>query len=187
MAGKTLFVAGGAGAVGNFTIQIAKAKGAIVITTVSSDQKATHAHQAGADYILNYRTESVVERVKEITNGKGVDMVIDVDIAANAPIVPDIIAPHGTIVVYGTSALDVNLPILRFIVDSVSIRFFVVYELQSTVRQAAISGLNDLLKVGAVAAAIGKHFPLTAIVDAHHAVESGNVIGNVVVDISSNG
>ena len=166
VAGKTLFVAGGAGAVGHFAIQIAKAKGSTVITTVSSDEKAAHAHQAGADYILNYRTQSVVERVKEITNGKGVDLVIDVDIAANGPILPDIIAQHGTIMVYGTSALDVNLPILRFIVDSVSIRFFVVYELQSAVRQAAISDLTDLLQAGAVTAAIGKHFPLTAIVDA---------------------
>jgi len=60
-------------------------------STVSSDEKAAHAHQAGADYILNHRTESVVERVKEITNGKGVDLSIDVD-AANASILPDIIA-----------------------------------------------------------------------------------------------
>lgn len=183
VAGKILFIAGGAGAVGHFAIQVAKAKGATVITTVSSDEKAAHAHQAGADYILNYRTESVVERVKEITNGKGVDLVVDVDIAANAPILPDIIAPHGTIVVYGTSASDVPLSILRFIVDSVSIRFFIVYELQSIVRQAAISDLTNLLQTGVVTAAIGKHFPLTEIVDAHHAVETGKVIGNVVVDI----
>jgi len=61
------------------------------------------------DYILNHRTESVVERVKEITNGKGVDLSID-DIAANASILPDIIAPHGTVAVYGTSASDVTYP-----------------------------------------------------------------------------
>ena len=181
--GKTLFIAGGAGAVGHFAIQVAKAKGATVITTVSSDEKAAHAGQAGADYILNYRTESVVERVKDITNGKGVDLVIDVDIAANASILPDIIAPHGAVAVYGTSALDVTLPILQFIVDSVSIQFFIVYEFQPIVRQAAISDLTHLLQTGVVTAAIGKHFPLAAIVDAHHTVENGKVIGNVVVDV----
>lgn len=178
-----MFVAGGAGAVGHFAIQVAKAKGATIITTVSSDKKAVHAYQAGADYVLNYRTESVVERVKEITNGKGVDLVIDVDIAANASILSNIIAPHGAVAVYGTSASDVSLPILRFIVDSVSIWFFIVYEFQSNVRQVAISDLSHLLQTGVVTAAIGKHFSLTAIVEAHHAVETGKIIGNVVIDI----
>jgi len=99
-----------------------------------SGEKAAHAHQAGADYILNHRTESVVERVKEITNGKGVDLEHDIAIA-NASILPDIIAPHGTVAVCN-KRIRRDLPILRFIVDSVSIRFFIVYEFQSIVRQA---------------------------------------------------
>lgn len=85
IAGKTLLITGGAGSVGNLTIQIAKAQGATVITTISSDEKAEHAHAAGADYIINYRTEVVPERVAAITNDRGVDQVIELDIAVNAP------------------------------------------------------------------------------------------------------
>lgn len=183
VAGKTLFISGGAGAVGNLAIQIAKAQGATVITTVSSEEKAKYSRVAGADYIINYRTEVVPERVAAITNDRGVDQVIELDIATNADLISEIIAPHGTIVVYGTKKVNTTFPAIDFIVNSISVRFFIVYELQSTIRALAVQEINNLLEQGQLKPIIGTRFPLTQIAQAHEAVEQGKVIGNVVVEI----
>ena len=67
---QTILVTGGAGAVGNYAIQWGKYGGATVITTVSTPEKAKIAEAAGADYIINYKTEDVVKRIQEITGKK---------------------------------------------------------------------------------------------------------------------
>ena len=82
--GSTVLVAGGAGAVGDYAIQFANKRGATVIATVSSAAKAELARQAGAAHVIDYRRESVGERVMAITGKRGVDAVIEVDLAANA-------------------------------------------------------------------------------------------------------
>jgi NADPH2:quinone reductase len=78
IAGKTVLVTGGAGAVGNNAIQLAKWAGADVITTVSSPEKEEHARLAGADHVINYKTDDFVTRVKAFTNGQGVDVILDI-------------------------------------------------------------------------------------------------------------
>ena len=75
--GETLLVLGAAGGVGIATIQIAKAMGVTVIAAASSEEKLDFACEAGADMRINYATENLKERVKELTNGKGVDVVYD--------------------------------------------------------------------------------------------------------------
>jgi NADPH2:quinone reductase len=100
--GKTVLVAGGAGAVGNYAIQLAKWGGATVIATVSSAEKAEIAKTAGADYIVNYKAEDVVARIKEFTGGKGVDRVIEVDFAGNLEINLKAIKRNGTIATYAS-------------------------------------------------------------------------------------
>src|SRR5882757_2288822 len=72
--GTTLLIAGGAGAVAHYAIQFAKARGATVITTVSSLEKAKVARDAGADHTIDYKKENVGERVAALTKG-GVDAV----------------------------------------------------------------------------------------------------------------
>ncbi|MDP3938083.1 MAG: NADPH:quinone reductase, partial [Deltaproteobacteria bacterium] len=91
VAGKTVLVQGGAGAVGFYAIQFAKFKGASVIATVSSDGKAQIARSAGADHVINYRTEDLGTRVSEITSGRGVARVLEVNFAANAAKWPQIL------------------------------------------------------------------------------------------------
>jgi len=80
----TVLIAGGAGSVAHYAIQLAKLREARVITTVSNDVKATHARAAGVDETINYRTEDVGERVKALTDGRGVDALIEMDLSANA-------------------------------------------------------------------------------------------------------
>jgi len=99
--GTTLMIAGGAGAVAHYAIQFAKARGAFVLTTVSSPEKAKIALEAGADVAIDYKTENVGERVMALTKG-GADAVIELDLTANASLLPGVLHPRGTLVVYGT-------------------------------------------------------------------------------------
>jgi NADPH2:quinone reductase len=180
--GQTLLIAGGAGAVGHYAIQIAKAKGALVITTVSSSEKANHVKAAGADYVIDYRTEDVGKRVKEIAGG-GVDRIIEVNLSANAPLIPAVLRPFGTVVVYGSDQPVAPVPAGFGIVNSISFRFFIIYEAPLPVRQAAIADLTAMLVAGRLIHTVAARFPLDQIAAAHEAVESGKVMGNVVVDV----
>src|SRR6202163_5096710 len=93
--GVTLLIAGGAGAVGHYAVQFAKAAGAAVIATISSPEKAHMARAAGADHTIDHKRENVGERVMAITGKKGVDAIIELDIAANAKLIPQVLRPHG--------------------------------------------------------------------------------------------
>jgi NADPH2:quinone reductase len=179
--GKTLLVQGGAGAVGAYAIQFAKLDGATVITTVSSDEKAERARAVGADHVINYRTEEVKARVAEITGGKKVDRVIEVDLKANAMTYPDVLAEHGKAVIYGSGAPPIPIP--SFIPWSTTLQFILVYTLSDYQRESHVGALDRLLTAGKLQHALGEHFPLDRIVEAHERVEAGS-LGNVIVDVS---
>jgi NADPH2:quinone reductase len=179
--GKTLLVQGGAGAVGFYAIQFAKLDGATVITTVSSDEKAQRARSAGADHVINYRTEDLKARIAEITAGKGVERIIEVELKANAMTYPGLIAQHGKVVVYGSGNGPITIP--SFIPLSTTLEFILVYTLTDAQRATYTLALNGLLSAGKIKHAIGAHFPLDRIADAHEAVEAGS-LGNVIVDIA---
>ena len=100
----TLLVSGGAGSVGQYAIQFAKARGATVITTISSAEKAAAARDVGADHCIDYKHEDVGKRVAEITGERGVDAIIEMDLSANAKLIPTVLRPKGSVVVYGTGA-----------------------------------------------------------------------------------
>jgi NADPH2:quinone reductase len=179
--GKTLLVQGGTGAVGFYAIQFAKLDGAAVITTVSSDAKAQRARSVGADHVINYRTEDRKARVAEITGGKGVDRIIEVDLKANAMTYPDLLVEHGKAVIYGSGAPPIAIP--SFVPFATTLEFILVYTLSDAQRANHIAALDRLLIDGKLQHAIGEHFPLDRIAEAHEAVEAGS-FGNVIVDIS---
>lgn len=178
----TVLVHGGAGAVGHYAIQFAKARGARVLTTVSTDAKAAHARTAGADDLINYRTDPVAERVRAATHGRGVDAVIDVDLSANADLLPGVLRPHGTVVVYGTGSAKATLPAIWLMQNSVTMRYFLIYDIDENERAADLAELNTMLR-GHVIHTIARRFPLAEIAEAHEAVERGDLIGNVILDI----
>lgn len=183
VAGQTILVAGGAGAVSHYAIQFAKAAGATVLTTVSGPEKAAHALLAGADHAINYRAEDVGERVKDLTDGRGVDRVIELDITANAALLPGVLAPRGTVVVYGIGGAEAPLPAPFCLFSSATVKFFLVYELTAAERAAAVAGVNAMLAAGRLHHAIGLTLPLEQIAEAHEAVEQGRVMGNVVLTL----
>lgn len=184
VAGQSVLVAGGAGAVGHYAVQLARLLGARqVIATVSSPAKAELARAAGADVVINYKTDNVVERVREATAGAGVDRVVEVDIAANAAIDMAVVRPDGMWVVYGSGAREFSLPFFPMISRNVLVRFFIVYNLSDGDRQRASKVLDGFLRQGLLQHNIAARLPLESVAEAHERVEAGSVIGNVVLSI----
>jgi NADPH2:quinone reductase len=182
--GQRVLVAGGGGAVGHYAIQFSRLLGARqVIATVSSAAKAALALAAGAEVAINYRTESVVDRVLHETQGEGVDRVIEMDIAANAAIDMEVVRPNGQWVVYGSGDRQFTLPFFSMISRNFGVRFFIVYHLSDLDRRRAVEVLTDFLRRDVLQHNIGMKLPLTSIAEAHDAVESGTVTGNVVLSI----
>jgi NADPH2:quinone reductase len=181
--GKTVFVTGGAGAVGHYAIQIAKAKGAMVIASVSSDAKAKAARDAGADHTVNYRSEDVPATVARITGGKGVDHYVEVNLSANGKMLDKLMAYAGRIAVYGSDEPVVAFESRALRVKQAVMYFYNVYALSPEVLRAAKADLAKMLKAKRLQTLIAERFTLDRIVEAHEAVESGRLIGNAVVEV----
>lgn len=179
--GMTVLVAGGAGSVGHYAIQMAKARGATVLSTVSSAAKAQHALSAGADAAIDYRAGNVGEHVKALTDGRGVDTVIEVDVAANASLYPDVLRAHGSVVIYGTSANEVALPSLWLMQNSIGLKFFMIYDIPAGDRQGGLAELGALLDAKRLSHTIALRLPLAEVAKAHDIVELSQHIGNIVL------
>jgi NADPH:quinone reductase len=182
--GKTVLVAGGSGAVGHYVVQMAKLKGARrIIATVSSAEKAALAREAGADFVLNYKTDDLVLAIDQVTKGQGVDRIVEVDFAVNVNADIAALRPNGEVVVYGSSAAEICVPFSPAIRKGARITFFIVYSLEPDVRERAIADLTKLLSENRLLHNIALRLPLEKIVDAHELVERGGVSGNVVLEI----
>ncbi len=184
VAGKTVLVAGGAGSVGQYALQMARYAGAArLFTTVSSAEKAAIARGLGADVVINYRDEPVQQRLMELTDGRGVDRTIEVEFSGNAALDAAVAASGGEIIAYGSDAGEVTVPFFTSIVKNVAVQFFIVYNLSDADRRRAISGVTRLLEAGALQHAIAARLPLSRAAEAHALVERGAVTGNVVLSI----
>lgn len=184
VANKRVLVAGGAGAVGNYAVQMARLAGATqVIATVSSDEKAALAKAAGADAIINYKTQDLVPAVLDLTGGHGVDRIMEVDFGANAARDIAMLRTEGDIVAYGSGMPEIAVPFFPSIVKNIRLRFFIVYNLSPSDRATALAGLTALLEDGALMHNIAARLPLERIAEAHELVESGKVVGNIVLSV----
>jgi len=181
--GSTVLITGGAGGVGHYAIQFAKARGATVLTTVSSEEKAKLAKQAGADHAIDYKRENVGDRVMALTGKAGVDAVVEMDLAANAKHYPGWLRPRGHVVVYGTGSAEAAIPAQPLLVNAIKIEFIYVYELTAQEREAAVSAINRMLENKTLINNVARSLPLSDIVAAHEAVEQGKALGNVVVTL----
>jgi NADPH2:quinone reductase len=179
--GSTVLVAAGAGAVGHYAIQFAKKRKATVIATVSSPAKADLALRAGADHVIDYKREDVGERIIAVTAKRGVDAVIEVDLAANARLLPNVLAPNGVVAIYGSGAPEASIPFQFLLQSSITLKFFFVYLMPPEERARATADITRMLERGELAHNVAQTFDLRDIVGAHEAVEAGQAMGNVVV------
>jgi NADPH2:quinone reductase len=181
--GTTVLVTGGAGGVGHYAIQFAKARGATVLTTVSSEAKAKLAIAAGADHTIDYKRDNVAERMMALTGKAGIDTVVEMDLAANAKLYPGLLHARSSVVVYGTGSAEAAIPAQFMLVNAIAIKFVYVYELTTGERAAAVSAITRMLEDQTLIKNVALTLPLNDIVAAHEAVEQGKAMGNVVVTL----
>jgi len=173
LAGKTVLVPGAAGSVGFYATQLAHLAGARVIAVVSSEAKSIVARRAGAESVINYRTEDVVERVSELTGGSGVDCIIEVDASGNAANWGRLLAFGGKAVIYGSNAADLTFPWRPLIVGFATLYFFIVYRLPEPLLRQTTAGISRLLARGNLKHPEVAIYPLEQIAEAHERVEQG--------------
>ncbi len=177
--GASVLVAGGAGAVGHYAIELARQAGARVATTVSGPEKAKLAAAAGAELVVNYRDADALDQLRDFS--RVMDRIVEVNLPANLDLDLELAGPATTVVTYAATAADPTLPTRRCMTANVRFRFVLLYGVpRPDLRRAAV-------EVGAAVAAGGLTelplhlFALSEVAAAHEAVEAG-VVGKVVVD-----
>jgi len=185
IAGQTVLVSGGAGAVGHYAVQLAKDGGARVIATVSSPRKAEQARLAGADLVINYKTEDVIAKTMAFTSGSGVDRVVDVDFGGNIATTLKLMAMNSTIAVYATNGnRNPVVPMRELMEKCIALRTLVLFALPPALLAAAQADISKWLATGKRIHNIAAQFPLSQTAEAHLAVEKGDKLGTVIVDCS---
>jgi NADPH:quinone reductase len=184
--GRTVLVYAAAGGMGNALIDLAKVHDLKVIGVVSSADKARFARELGADHVIDRKTEKISERVSAITNGHGVDAIID---PVGGPSIPgnlELLAPCGTLVVYGglggKAQLDLQTT-MRASKNSPSLRQFSIHTWDHLIdeRRAGLRALIDMLAAGKLRPRIHARLPLAQAARAHEMLEGGEVLGKLLL------
>jgi len=188
LAGRVVLVAGGAGAVGNAAIQLARWSDATVITTVSNARKANLAAAAGADHVLDYREQDVVAEVRRIAP-TGVHSIVEVAPAANAGIDTAVVGLNGSVAVYADDGgSEFTIPVRAQMVGNVRWQFVLVYTAPHGAKARAVEDVEAAVLDGAIGIGLERgiplhHFPLTEAAEAHAAVQD-SVVGKVLLDVT---
>lgn len=187
--GHAVLVQGGAGAVGNAAVQLARWAGATVIATVSSPAKAELAVRAGATHVLDYRQQDVVAEVRRIAP-QGVDAVVEVSAAVNAAIDAQVVALHGAVAMYADDGgAEVTIPVRAQMVPNARWQFVLVYTEPTAAKDQAVEDVSAAVLAGAVRvgedAGLPLHVhPLADTAAAHQAVQDG-AVGKVLIDVTA--
>jgi NADPH2:quinone reductase len=176
---KSVLVTGGAGAVGYYAIQMAKWGGARVVATVSSDEKAKVAKYAGADLVVNYKSEDVAKKVLEFSPG-GVDRVVEVDFGGNLETNIKAVKLNGTIASYASMGNpEPKVPFYAMMRRGIAIDLVFVYMMKPEERARAVADIGAMR----LRHKIARHFKLDELVAAHELQEGNKVVGNIVIDL----
>ena len=184
VAGRTVLVQGGAGAVGWYAVQVARLEGARVIATVSRPEQAARALEAGAHAVIDRRAEDVVARVREIAGADGVDRVVEVAFGANLATDVAVLATGGTIAAYGSDAVpEPAVPFRDLLAKDLTVRFVLVYAMSRGAHDDAARWIGAALERGALRHQVHRTFALDDIAAAHEATEAMTNVGKVLVAI----
>ncbi|MGA9872464.1 MAG: zinc-binding dehydrogenase, partial [Rhodococcus sp. (in: high G+C Gram-positive bacteria)] len=185
--GKTVLVAGGAGAVGHAAIQLATWAGATVITTVSGPEKGALADAAGAHHVVNYKTGDAAAAIRDITPD-GVDIIVEVAPAQNAELNAAVAGNRASIAMYANNGGDsFELAIRPNMIVNARYQFILLYTVGDTALKNAEADVTAAAAAGVLEVGQDHGLPLHrfALADtaaAHEAVENG-ITGKVLIDI----
>lgn len=185
LAGETLLVLGAAGGVGTAAIQIAKALGATVIAAASTDEKLKFCKDNGADLTINYSNEDLKNRVKELTDGKGVDVIYDpIGDKFSEPALRAI-AWKGRYLVVGFAAgeipkIPLNLPLLKGC-QIIGVFWGVFFKKEPQQNAENLMTIVKWFAQGKLKARIHGEYPLEKVVDAMYAMINKEVKGKIVL------
>ncbi len=186
--GQTILVYAAAGGVGTAMIQLAKLAGVTVVGLTSSDEKAQYAREQGSDYIINYKTENVLQRIREITNGKGVNIIFN-SVAGNTFNRDfEALAPLGQIIWFGLAAGppkgDLGEQLAANFGKSAGIRTFTIYSIAELDPELMSQSFETLLKhlmEKKIKPHIHERIPLSETARAHKLLETGSVMGKLIL------
>lgn len=182
--GEPVLITGGAGGVGNAAIRIAKLMGASVITTVSSLEKAKLAKDAGADHVINYREESIADKVLDVTGCEGVAHMVDVDLAAHLPHAWQYIRSNGSIASYGSqSSPEPQFPFAKYMYRNISLFPVAVFDIPEEEKLPLADLVQRAVQANVLAMPIDKVFALNEVQAAHSYLESGAAMGKVLIGV----
>lgn len=177
-----VLVTGGAGAVGQAAIQLARFGGAQVVATVSTPEKARIAADAGARAVLGYREPTFLADLRGAARG-GIDRVVDVAMATNLSTYLELLNPHAVMSCYAREAVDVSVPSALLIGANVTLRFVGVYGGTRAALDVATEDITAALGSGSLQPLPTHRYPLARTEEAHEACRSG-VTGKVLIDVA---
>jgi NADPH2:quinone reductase len=183
--GQTVLVAGGGGAVGHAAIQLAKWGGARVVTTVSRPEQEKIAREAGADLVVNRKSEDAAARIKAFTQGAGVDRAVEVAFEANLDLNRAVLKANGVISTYssGPPGSAPRIPFTQVMRQGITVHFVLVYVMPREAHWAAARDLNAALQAGRYRPHVARTYRLDQIAEAHDAQESGATVGKILIGL----
>lgn len=186
-AGETVFVNGGTGGVGSIVVQMAKAVGAKVVTTVGSEEKAALARELGADAVFNYKTDDLAARVKEATGGAGIHVWYETQPPSDFDTTFELMAPRGRVIVMAGRAARPQFPNGQFYVKGLSLHGFAMFNMTADEQRVCADAMNEWYRDGKLKSLIGQRFALAETAAAHAIQEqntlkkAGSLTGKIVV------
>jgi NADPH2:quinone reductase len=189
-AGETLLVQGGSSGIGVTAIQMARAFGNRVFATAGSPEKCAECEKLGAERGINYRTEDFVEVVKQLTGGKGADVILDMVGGDYVPRELQVLATDGRLSIIaflgGTrTTLDMSdILYRRLTITGSTLRPRPIAD-KAVIAAALRRTIWPLVKQGRIAPVIHATFPLAQATDAHRMMEAGQHIGKIVLTVGA--
>jgi NADPH:quinone reductase len=183
--GQRVLVAGGAGAVGHAAVELARWGGAeVVIATASTAEKRALAAAAGADLVVDYRSENAAAEIRSAAP-EGIDRFVELALQANMELDLEVAAPYAHIVVYADDVYpEASVPIRRLMLANVTLRFMILYSIREEKRLDAVAAVQEAVAAQALTPLPVERVSLDRIADAHDLVQEGAGAKKVVVEPS---
>ncbi|UCZ54106.1 NADPH:quinone reductase [Bacillus shivajii] len=180
--GETVLIYGGAGAVGQAAIQLAKKAGLTIIATASNEEKASICKKAGANEVLLYKETDIVEKVNEVTDDQGVDLILEMSLSENIEKDLDMIKLGGKIVTIGSPKDNTpKLPWRKLNQKHASLMGVLLFTAPTEVLRRAGEEISRLFEQKSIFAHVGATFSFDEAEKAHEAIENQQVNGSIVL------